>query len=65
MRWKVRHFYRLMLGNTPEIEKANKVKVYSDTWGIRKLITHVLRNLRTDRVPRVACSKNWETIDYR
>ena len=33
--------------------KDHKVAIYADAWGVRKLITHVLRNFRTDKVPRV------------
>ena len=41
-----------MLGEGIQLEKTKKVQIYSDAWGVRKLISHVLRNLRTDRVPR-------------
>lgn len=37
------------------VEKSKKVKIYADAWGVRKLMSHVLRNLRTDRVPRESC----------
>lgn len=41
-----------MLGEGIQLDKQKKVQIYSDAWGVRKLLTHVLRNLRTDRVPR-------------
>ena len=33
--------------------KRHKVAIYQDAWGVRKLISHILRNLRNDRMPRV------------
>ena len=33
--------------------KAKFMPYYADAWGIRKLISHCLRNLRLDRVPKV------------
>ena len=47
---QVKAFYGLMLGE-PAI-RANKVSVYRDAWGVRKLMSHALRNLRSDRIPR-------------
>lgn len=44
-----------MLGEGAVIDKELKLKIYSDAWGVRKLVTHVLRNLRTERVPREPC----------
>lgn len=41
-----------MLGEGIDLDKAKKIKIYSDAWGVRKLLSHVLRNLRTDRCPR-------------
>ena len=32
--------------------KESKTQDYADAWGIRKLISHCLRNLRLDRIPR-------------
>ncbi len=34
--------------------KAIKNAEYADAWGIRKLISHCVRNLRIDRIPRVS-----------
>lgn len=30
-----------------------KTKIYAEGWGIKKLMSHALRNLRQDRAPRV------------
>ncbi len=34
--------------------RGNTVSIYRDAWGVRKLMSHVLRNLRSDRIPREA-----------
>ena len=31
----------------------DKTSLYADAWGVRKLLSHCLRNLRLDRLPRV------------
>ena len=41
-----------MLGEGIDLDKSKKIKIYSDAWGVRKLLSHILRNLRTDRCPR-------------
>lgn len=33
--------------------KEHKVAIYTDAWGVKKLLSHILRNLRNDRIPRV------------
>ena len=47
---QVKVFYALMLGDY--CLKEHKVAIYRDAWGVRKLMSHVLRNLRSDRIPR-------------
>lgn len=39
--------------------KAAKNAQYADAWGIRKLISHCVRNLRIDRIPRVPRKHFW------
>lgn len=38
-----------------EEKKQAKTSHYADAWGIRKLISHCLRNLRLERIPRAPC----------
>ena len=33
-------------------DRVTKTKIYADGWGIRKLITYLLRNMRQQRVAR-------------
>jgi hypothetical protein len=49
---EVKLFYGMMLGENNV--KQHRVSIYKDAWGVRKLISHALRNLRNDRVPRVS-----------
>lgn len=39
--------------------KAAKNAQYADAWGIRKLISHCVRNLRIDRIPPVPRKHFW------
>lgn len=60
---QVKSFYILMAGEAAP--SAKKIAIYRDSWGIRKLVTHVLRNLRSDRIPRepqpnLECIGGWK-----
>ena len=48
---EVKQFFGMMVGENNL--KRHKVAIYQDAWGVRKLISHILRNLRNDRMPRV------------
>ena len=43
----------------PKDAKAAKNAHYADACGIRKLISHCVRNLRIDRIPRVPRKRFW------
>ena len=44
--------------------KESKTQDYADAWGIRKLISHCLRNLRLDRIPRVTWCFDYHFSDF-
>ena len=49
---QVTKFWHFMLDDDVERSGPSKTMMYADAWGIRKLISHALRNLRQDRSPR-------------
>lgn len=50
---QVTKFWRFMLQDDFLRDGPSKTKIYADAWGIKKLMSHALRNLRQDRSPRV------------
>ena len=56
---QVKEFWKIMLDGPEDVSSPNGMKmpskthIYADAWGIRKLISHSLRNLRMDRLPKV------------
>lgn len=48
---EVKKFWTMMKESGREV-MPSKNQLYADAWGIRKLTTHTLRNLRQDRLPR-------------
>lgn len=42
------------MGEAPpgQTQKEKETAYYADAWGIRKLMSHTLRNLRVERLPR-------------
>ena len=52
MSCQVTKFWQIMLQDDFLRDGPTKTKMYADSWGIRKLISHALRNLRQDRSPR-------------
>ena len=57
--WEFREFWYQM-GVTqsnapPKPGSEQAIAEYADAWGIKKLVSHVLRSLRLDRMPRDTC----------
>ena len=51
--WQVKRFWEIMQENEfYPADRVTKTKIYADGWGIRKLITYLLRNMRQQRVAR-------------
>ena len=48
---KVQEFWRVVSGTAYEM--PSKLQIHAESWGLRKLISHVLRRLKMGHIPRV------------